>query len=168
MDELRINCLCFFEFLEAGDVAGSAATVTSTRLPFLSFTSSPCSSVNAFSIRRSRCPRSGPSTYICAFSGWLRREDGMILSTIPGTVALACSGFRVVSNFSSATLADLAMRGFAISFLTLAVVALLRFFLAFLCSTHTCSHGDGNYTVPFRTVASPNSYNWAWPEKWFR
>ncbi len=60
----------------------------------------------------------------------------MILSTVPGMVVLGCSGIRAVSRFSSAILADLAMRGFAISFLTLARVALPGFlaFLVFLCS----------------------------------
>jgi hypothetical protein len=51
-------------------------------------------------------------------------------------VTLGSSGIRVVSRFSSAILADLAMRGFAISFLTLARVALLDSFLAFLCIMH--------------------------------
>jgi hypothetical protein len=44
-----------------------------------------------------------------------------------------CSEIRAVSRFSSAILADLAMRGFAISFLTLARIALSDSFLAFLC-----------------------------------
>jgi hypothetical protein len=57
----------------------------------------------------------------------------MILWTVPGMVVVGCSGIRAVSRFSSAILADLAMRGFAISFLTLAVVELSGFFLAFLC-----------------------------------
>jgi hypothetical protein len=41
-------------------------------------------------------------------------------------VALGCSGIRAVSRFTSAILADFAIRGFAISFLTLA-----GFFLTF-------------------------------------
>jgi len=49
---------------------------------------------------------------------------------------LGCSGIRTVSSFSSAILADLAMRGFAISFLTLARVALPVFCPVFLCSMH--------------------------------
>jgi hypothetical protein len=114
----------------------SSVTVTSTWVPFLSFTSSPCSSVNALSIRRSRYLRSGPSTVICAFSGLLELGEGTILATIPGTVELGCSGFRVESNFSSAILADLAVRGCAISFLTLERVALSNLFLLFLCSMH--------------------------------
>jgi hypothetical protein len=61
-------------------------------------------------------------SYLC-FSRWLARGDGMILSTIPGTVVLGCSGALAVSRFSAVILADLAMRGFAISFLTLAYVA---------------------------------------------
>jgi hypothetical protein len=48
----------------------------------------------------------------------------MILSTVPGMMALGCSRVRPVSRFSCAVLADLAMCGFAISFLTLACVAL--------------------------------------------
>ena len=49
----------------------------------------------------------------------------MILSTVPGMVVLGRSGIRAVSRFSSAILADLAMRGLAISLLTLARVVLL-------------------------------------------
>ena len=56
----------------------------------------------------------------------------MILSTVPGMVVLGCSGIRVVSRFSSAIFADLAMRGFPISFVTLARVALMSSFLALL------------------------------------
>ena len=67
----------------------------------------------------------------------------MILSTVPGIVVLGCSGIRAVSRFSSATLADLAMRGFVISFLTLARVALPGSFLLFLCIMHPLSHRDG-------------------------
>ena len=63
-----------------------------------------------------------------------RTGDGMILSTVPGMVVLGCSGIRVVSRFSSVILADLAMRGFAISFFTPACVALPAAFLCFLCS----------------------------------
>jgi hypothetical protein len=57
----------------------------------------------------------------------------MILWTVPGIVVVGCSGIRAVSKFSSAILADLAMRGFAISLLTLARIELLDFLLAFLC-----------------------------------
>jgi hypothetical protein len=60
----------------------------------------------------------------------------MILWTVPGKVALGCSGMRDVSRFSSAILADLDIRGFAISFLTLALVASLRSLFAFLWSMH--------------------------------
>jgi hypothetical protein len=55
----------------------------------------------------------------------------MILSTVPGMVVLGCSRIRAVSRFSSAILPDLDMRGFAISFLTLARVELPGFFFAF-------------------------------------
>ena len=113
---------CFHSW-RVDDFFGSAVTVTSTRAPFLSLTSSPCSSVSVFSIRRSRYRWSAPSTAIFAFSGWPGPRDGMILSTVPGRLVLGCSGIRAVSRFSSAILADLAMRGLAISFLTLARVA---------------------------------------------
>ena len=56
----------------------------------------------------------------------------MILSTIPVMVALGFAGIRVVSRSSSAILADLAMRGFAISLLTLASVVSSGSFLVFL------------------------------------
>ncbi len=56
----------------------------------------------------------------------------MIFSTVPDMIVLGCSGFRAVSRFSSAILADLAMRGLAISFATLAPVAFLTAFLALL------------------------------------
>jgi hypothetical protein len=61
----------------------------------------------------------------------------MILSTVPGMVVLGCSGIRAVSRFSCVILADLAMRGFAISLLTLARVGLPGSFLCFLCGTHS-------------------------------
>ena len=57
----------------------------------------------------------------------------MIFLTVPGMVVLGGSIFRAVSRFSSAILADLAMRGFAISSLTSARVAFLRSFLLLLC-----------------------------------
>jgi hypothetical protein len=58
----------------------------------------------------------------------------MILSTVPGMETLGCSEIRAVSKFSSAILADLAMRGFAISFLTLARIAVPDSCLVLLCS----------------------------------
>jgi hypothetical protein len=45
----------------------------------------------------------------------------MILSTLPGSVALGCSGVRVISSFSCAIFADFAMRGRAISITKLGV-----------------------------------------------
>jgi hypothetical protein len=48
-------------------------------------------------------------------------------------VAFGSSGIRAVSRFSSATLADLAMRGFAISLVTLARVAVSDSLLVLLC-----------------------------------
>ena len=58
----------------------------------------------------------------------------MILSTTPDMIVLGRSGIRTVSRFSSAILADLAMRGFAISFVMLAYVTLSGSFVPFLCS----------------------------------
>jgi hypothetical protein len=60
----------------------------------------------------------------------------MILSTVPGMVALGSSGTRALSIFRPAILADLDMRGFAISFLTLEYVASPGNFLAFLYRIH--------------------------------
>jgi hypothetical protein len=54
----------------------------------------------------------------------------MILSTIPGTVVLARSETRAVFRFTSSLHADLAIRGLANSFLTLASVASSNPFLA--------------------------------------
>ncbi len=60
----------------------------------------------------------------------------MILSTVQGIVVFGCLGIRVVSRIGSLILADLDMRGFAISFLTLARVAPPRSFLPFLRRMH--------------------------------
>lgn len=61
----------------------------------------------------------------------------MILPTVPRAVVLGCPGIRVVSRrISSIILADLAMRGIAISFSTLARVVSARSFLRFLCRMH--------------------------------
>ena len=79
-------------------------------------------------------PVVGPVNSDLCFFGLARRGDGMILSTVPGMVTLGCSGIRAVSRFNSAILADLAMRGFAISLLTPVLVEASDSFLAFLCS----------------------------------
>jgi hypothetical protein len=76
-------------------------------------------------------PVDGPTTAICALSFCLGRRDAMILSTVPGIVALDCSGIRDASRLSSAIRTDLDMRGFANSFLTRAVVASPNLFLFF-------------------------------------
>jgi hypothetical protein len=60
----------------------------------------------------------------------------MILSTVQGMVVLGSLGIRVVSRISSIILADLDMRGFAISSLTRARVASARSFSRFLCRMH--------------------------------
>jgi hypothetical protein len=57
---------------------------------------------------------------ICAFSGFFGIRDVTILSTVPEMVVLDRVGILSFSRCSSAILADRAMRGFAISFLTLA------------------------------------------------
>ena len=77
----------------------------------------------------------------------------MILSTVPVMTAVGCSGVRVVSRFTSAIFADLAMRGFAISFKMLARAASSGSFLALLCNMCSSWHRDGSNAVPFRTVA---------------
>jgi len=56
----------------------------------------------------------------------------MIFSTVPGRETLGGSAMCAGSKFSSAILADLLIRGFAISLLTLARVPLLVAFLDFL------------------------------------
>jgi hypothetical protein len=55
------------------------------------------------------------------------------LSTVPGKVALGRFAIRVRSISSAAILADLAIRGFAISFPTLTCVSSPGSFLIFLC-----------------------------------
>ncbi len=67
----------------------------------------------------------------------------MIFLTVPGIDVLGCSGFRVVSRFISAILADLLMRGFAISCLTLSRVALADSFLDFIFTAHLACPRDG-------------------------
>lgn len=57
----------------------------------------------------------------------------MILRAVPGTLVLGSSAIRLVLSFNSATLADFATRGFAISFRTLARVVLSDCFLFFFC-----------------------------------
>jgi hypothetical protein len=52
-------------------------------------------------------------------------------------VTLEWSEIRAVFKFCSAIFADLAMRGFAISFLTLERVALTRSFLSFSFAIHS-------------------------------
>src|SRR5579872_2881883 len=78
----------------------------------------------------------------------------MILPTVPERVVLGRSGIRAVSSFSSAIFADLAMRGCAISFLTLASDAFSNLFLLFLSNMHPSCHRDGSRAVPFRTIAT--------------
>jgi len=87
----------------------------------------------------------------------------MILSTVPGMVVLGRSETRAISRFRSAILADLAMRGLAISFLTLARIespcsfsVLLAFlgFLDFLCSMLLSSRPINSRAAPFRTFAN--------------
>ena len=71
-----------------------------------------------------------------AFPGWLPRGDRTILSTVPVTEVLGCSEILVVSRLSPAIFADLAIRGFASSFVMLASNALPGFFLVSLRSIH--------------------------------
>jgi hypothetical protein len=118
------------------DVFGLAVIVTSTRAPFLSFTWLPCRSIKAFLIRRFRYRRAVPSMAICAFSGCPRAEEEMICPTVPGTVVLAHSGICAVSRFRSIILADLDMRGFAISILMLSTVVVPDTILLFFRGIH--------------------------------
>jgi hypothetical protein len=67
-------------------------------------------------------------------------------------VVLECSEIRAVSRSSFAILADLAMRGFAISFLTLARIALRNSVLAFFFIEHPWWHRERDNTVQFSTV----------------
>ncbi len=60
----------------------------------------------------------------------------MIFSTVPGMDRLGGSGTRAGFKFSSAILADLVMRGFAISLFTLARIPLPDVFLDFLRSIY--------------------------------
>jgi hypothetical protein len=129
--------------------------VTFTCAPFLSLTSQPLSSVSVFSIRTAPSRLGVSSNEICAFSSPLGSEDGMILSTVPGMEMLGRSWIRVGSSFSSVIRADLAMRGFAISIMTLARVALLSSFLPRLCFMHSLSSQNGSHAVSFRTVVNP-------------
>ena len=79
----------------------------------------------------------------------------MIASTAPGMAVPGRPAMRPVSRFRCVILADLAMRGLAISRLTLARVASLAFllvFLAFLCRIPPSSQLDANRTAPFRTL----------------
>ena len=77
----------------------------------------------------------------------------MILSTVPATVVLGCSEIRTVFRLISFILADLAIRGFAISFSTLALVALPDSFLRFLFGIHPSSEQNQGHAVQFCTVA---------------
>jgi len=70
-------------------------------------------------------------------------------------VTLGSSEVRVTSKFSSAILADLAMRGFAISFVTLARVAWPESLLACLCAMHSKHYRRESRAVPFRTPPTP-------------
>jgi hypothetical protein len=63
----------------------------------------------------------------------------MIFLTVPATVVLGCSEIRAVSRFISFILADLAIRGLAISFWTPALVAVPDSFLRFLFGIHPSS-----------------------------
>jgi len=103
----------------------------------------------------SRCRRAALSTPIFASSGRLRLRDGMILSTVPYVAVFDRTGIRPLSRVRSIVLADLAMRGSAISFLTLARNASpgsLPAVLAFLGSMLPSSQLDAGQTAPFRTL----------------
>ena len=81
-------------------------------------------------------PVIGPVNGNVCLPGWPAAGDAIILSTVPGKVVLGRSRIRAVSRFNSAIRADLAMRGLAISFVTLARVAVSDSVLALLCAMH--------------------------------
>jgi hypothetical protein len=56
----------------------------------------------------------------------------MVLSMVPGNVTLGSTESRGVSRFNPAILADLTMRGFAISFLTVICGVFLSSFFSTL------------------------------------
>jgi hypothetical protein len=77
--------------------------------------------------------------YLCSFD-WPGNGEGMISVTVPSMVViLGRSEIRFVTSFDSAILADLVMRGFAISFWTLAAVASADAFLRLLLAMHLSS-----------------------------
>src|SRR5580693_1060002 len=76
----------------------------------------------------------------------------MIFSTVPGMEMLGRSTIRPAARFRSMILADLAIRGFAISFLTRARVTSRGSLFAFLCRMYSSWQHDGSHTAPFRTV----------------
>ena len=74
-----------------------------------------------------------------------------------GTVILGCTRIREESRFNSAILADLAVRGLAISFVTLVSIAFPDSFLVFLCSMDPFWHRRGSRSVPFSTVTNDSA-----------
>jgi hypothetical protein len=99
-----------------------------------------------------------------ALPGWSRRRDEMIFGTVPVRVVLGSSRTVRGSRFRSAILADRAIRGSAISFATLARVALMRaassrflfllsFFLVLLCRIELWWRRITSAAAPFRTLA---------------
>jgi hypothetical protein len=77
----------------------------------------------------------------------------MTFFTIPGTVLLARSGIRAPSRCRSVLLADLDMRGFAISVLMLSTVVVPGSFLLFFRGIYPSWHCGDCKTVSFGTFA---------------
>jgi hypothetical protein len=73
--------------------------------------------------------------------------------TFPSKVVLGSSRVRSPSRFSPTILADLAVRGFPISKVTLASVALPDSFFPFLCTMYRSWCRDGQLAVALRTLA---------------
>jgi len=67
---------------------------------------------------------------------------------------LGCSGIRATTRFSPANLADLLKRGFAISLMTLACVALPIVFFAFFRSMRPPRSREMSDEISIRTVAN--------------
>ena len=109
-------------------------------------------SVNSFAMRRLPYRRSAPFTSIYALFDLRARADTIIFSTIPCIVALGCFAKRAASRLRSTIRADLAMRGFAISSVTLTRVALADSRLLFLRRMPRSWCEDAGAAVPFSTL----------------
>jgi hypothetical protein len=83
----------------------------------------------------------------------------MILSTVPGMLVLARAGIHELSRFTCAIFADLAMRGFAISFATMLRTTLsdplLHFFDMLNSAKDSALCSSNNRTIKQITISVP-------------